>query len=272
MPLPLSDRTIAIPETRELDLFAQMLESRGATTLRCPLVAILDAPDAAPIEAWLHTFNNGGMDDLVLLTGEGLRRLLGFAERAGLKAAFVARLAAARKLTRGPKPARALRDIGLKSDLAAAVPTTAGVIDTLKTLDLHGRRVGVQLYGTEPNLPLMTFLQEAGATALPVAPYVYVSQVDDARVTELIQHLADGKIDVAAFTSASQITRLWEVAQSAGLLDTLQQGLARTRVAAVGPVVAEALKAKGVTVAMMPQSSFFMKPLTNEIVAALARE
>jgi len=54
MSLPLTGRTIAIPETRELDLFAQMLESRGATTLRCPLVSILDAPDPAPVEAWLR--------------------------------------------------------------------------------------------------------------------------------------------------------------------------------------------------------------------------
>jgi uroporphyrinogen-III synthase len=38
---------------------------------------------------------------------------------------------------------------------------------------LSGRRVGVQLYGSEPNLPLMQFLQHAGACVLPVAPYVY---------------------------------------------------------------------------------------------------
>jgi uroporphyrinogen-III synthase len=39
----LSGRTIAVPETRELDVFSSMLERRGATVLRCPLVAILDA-------------------------------------------------------------------------------------------------------------------------------------------------------------------------------------------------------------------------------------
>jgi uroporphyrinogen-III synthase len=44
---PLAGRTIAIPETRELDLFARMLEQRGANTVRCPLLAILDAPDQA---------------------------------------------------------------------------------------------------------------------------------------------------------------------------------------------------------------------------------
>ena len=46
--LPLAGRTVAVPETRELDIFARMLEERGATTIRCPLVAILDAPERRP--------------------------------------------------------------------------------------------------------------------------------------------------------------------------------------------------------------------------------
>src|SRR5690349_23530774 len=72
----LTGRTIAVPETRELDVFSAMLERRGATVLRCPLVAILDAPDPKPSLEWLRGFNDGACDDLILLTGEGLRRLL----------------------------------------------------------------------------------------------------------------------------------------------------------------------------------------------------
>ena len=45
----LSGRRIALPETRELDRLARMLEEQGAETLRCPLIAIRDAPDPAPI-------------------------------------------------------------------------------------------------------------------------------------------------------------------------------------------------------------------------------
>ena len=43
----LSGRRIALPETRELDRLAQMLEEHGAETLRCPMVAISDVPDPA---------------------------------------------------------------------------------------------------------------------------------------------------------------------------------------------------------------------------------
>ncbi len=271
MSLPLTGRMIALPETRELDLFAQMLESRGAATLRCPLVSILDAPDPTPVLAWLRRFINGEMDDLILFTGEGLRRLLGFADRAGLKQAFIDRLGEVRKLTRGPKPAKALRDIGLRSDLAAEQATTDGLIATLATLNLHGRRIGVQLYGSEPSLKLIDVIKQAGAIPYPVAPYIYADQADDGKVIALIQKLALGGIDVIAFTSTQQVTRLRDVAKGNQLEETLKKGLAQVKVAAVGPIVADGLKNIGARVDMMPEESFFMKPLVNEIVAALGR-
>ena len=145
----LADRTIAVPETRELDVFAAMLERRGATVLRCPLVAILDAPDPVPVLDWLGWFVSGACDDLILLTGEGLRRLLACIDRnePAVRTDFVAQLARVRKITRGPKPARALRELGLKSDIAAESPTTAGVIASLAAEPLAARHVGVQLYG-----------------------------------------------------------------------------------------------------------------------------
>src|SRR3954451_2780129 len=143
-------RTIALPEAREGDRLGDMLAEEGATPLRCPLIAIKDAPDQAPVEAWLRALVAGEMNDVVFLTGEGLRRLLSTAERMGVRAEMIEALRRARKVTRGPKPARALHEIGLASELPAAVPTSAGVIEALGGLDLAGHCVGVQLYGEEP--------------------------------------------------------------------------------------------------------------------------
>ena len=50
----LAGRTIAIAETRELDVFAGLLERRGARVLRYPLVQIVDAPDPRPVLQWLR--------------------------------------------------------------------------------------------------------------------------------------------------------------------------------------------------------------------------
>jgi len=264
----LAGRTIAVPETRELDVFAAMLERRGATVLRCPLVAILDAPNPAPVLDWIRWFVGGACDDLILLTGEGLRRLLSCIEKnePSLRDDFVEQLARVRKITRGPKPARALRELGLKPDVAAEIPTTAGVIATLRAEQLARRNVGVQLYGTEPNAPLIEFLQGAGARVHTVAPYVYATKVDDAAAIAMLERMTRGEVDAIAFTSMAQVDRLFAVAPATAV----HAALARTRVAAVGPVVADALAQRGVRVASMPHDSFFMKPLTSALEAAFA--
>jgi uroporphyrinogen-III synthase len=258
-----------VPETRELDLFADMLERHGATTLRCPLVAIRDVDDAAPVEAWLKRFIAAPPDDLILLTGEGLGRLVGFAERAGIGAAFVAALANVRKITRGPKPTRRLHTLGLKSDLAAAEPTTAGIIATLKGESLAGRRIAVQLYPDNPNVELIEFLRAAGATPDPVLCYAYASQSEDRLVVDTIDAMAAGRIDLIAFTSSAQVKRLREVAAASEREATLRAAFARTTIAAVGPVVASAIEEAGGRVTIAPANSFHLKPMVNAIVAEL---
>jgi uroporphyrinogen-III synthase len=268
-PRPLAGRTIALPETRELDRLAHLLEEEGATTLRCPLVAILDAPDETPVLAWLRTLVAGGFDDLVFLTGEGLRRLVALAERHGLRAPVVEALGRARTITRGPKPARALHELGLGPTLPAAVPTSAGIVESLAAVDLRGRRVGVQLYGTEPNRPLVEALERAGATVTVVAPYIYATASDATRVAALIAALDGGDVDAIAFTSASQVDRLWQVARETGAEERLARGLARVRVAAIGPIVLEALASRRVRVDIMPERSFVMRRLVSVLVEAL---
>jgi len=263
----LSGRRIALPETREIDRLAQMLEAEGAETVRCPLVAIRDAPDPEPVRDWLMRLP---FDDLVLFTGEGLRRLYGFAQRFDLEPALLDGLRAARKITRGPKPERALRELGLKSDVRAEEPTTDGLIATLSEFDLRGRRVGVQLYPGNPNRKFTDFLRDAGAQPDPVLPYIYASAAEDDSVAALIDRMAAGEVDAIAFTSSPQVQRLFEVATATRREEGLQTALRTTAIAAVGPVVAGELQRRGFSATITPDHSYFMKPLVSAIVAALS--
>jgi uroporphyrinogen-III synthase len=267
----LTGLTVLVPESRELDLFAGMLEGEGAAALRCPLVTILDVEDAAPVEDWLRRLIMGRFDDLVLLTGEGLRRLIGVAERAGMKDAAVASIGRLRTVIRGPKPAKALRELGLVPGITAEAPTTEGVIRTLRTLDLKGHRVGVQLYPGNPNAPLLDALKAADATADTVVPYRYASDAETTAVERAIRALAAGEIDFVAFTSMQQIERLSKVAGERGLEAELKRGLGRTRIAVTGPVVGKVLEDMGYAIAAMPDSNFHMKPLVNAMIRALGR-
>jgi uroporphyrinogen-III synthase len=270
MPGTLDGLAILVPESRELDLFAAMLETEGATTLRCPLVQILDLDDTTEAEAWIGRLIAGTFQDVIWLTGEGLRRLLPIAERDGRRAAFVAGLGRVRMITRGPKPARALREFGLVPDLAASAPTSQGVLDALATEDLGGRSIGVQLYPGDSGWPLVMQLRARGAEVFPVTPYRYAAQSDAKQVVDAIRAVIAGHIDVIAFTSSPQVERLLDVAREAELTEQLTAALARVRIAAIGPVVQETLRRHGITTMLRPETAFHLKPLVRAIAAARA--
>jgi len=268
MPGPLTGRRIALLETREADRLAAMLREEGAEVVACPAVAIIGPADPAPALAWLGRFIAAPFDDLILLTGEGLYRLRDLARPAGVEPAFLAALGRTRTISRGPKPVRALRAFGLQPQLRAEQPTTDGVMALLSGLDLQGRRIGVQLYPSADNR-LVEFVAGAGAIPDPVTPYEYASRAADEAITALIDQLAAGAIDVVALTSAPQLRRLFDVAYAHDRTDRLLAGLQQTTIAAIGPVVAEALQRRGLKAGIMPRESFFMKPLVSAIAAAM---
>jgi uroporphyrinogen-III synthase len=268
MPKPLEGRTIALAEARQLEELAQMLEDEGATTLRCPMLSILDAPEPGPVLGWLRELCEDRFAYVVLMTGEALRRLLHFAEQDGCSNAYIAALARTRIITRGPKPGQVLKEIGLAPTRIAQAPTTDGVIATLRSEPLQGRTVGVTLYG-EPNPALEQFLISAGAQVHPVMPYIYAPATEDERVADLIARLERGEVDVLLFTSSSQVDRVYEVAERRGMVDALRHGLARTRIAAVGPVLAAHLCKHGIRVDICPEQGFVMRNLVQHIKRAL---
>jgi uroporphyrinogen-III synthase len=263
----LKGKRIAVPEMRELEIFSSLLERRGAEVLRCPLVTIYDTPHSASVLAFAVNVADGAFDDFILITGEGLTRILSCINKydPALQERFVAGLGRMRTITRGPKPARVLRQLGLKPNVEASAPTTPGVIEALKALDLKGRRVAVQLYGNDPNIPLTSFLKERGAEITTVAPYVYGNAADDATVKNLLERMANGEVDAIAFTSKLQIERL--VNQQPAQL--VKRALTRTKIAAVGPIVAESIRGFGFEVSSSPEHSWFMKPLVVALSEAL---
>jgi uroporphyrinogen-III synthase len=261
---------ILILETREEAQFSRLLKEQGADVLQCPMFTIHDAPDAAPVEAWIRRFTEQPRDDLVLMTGEGLRRLMKVARRIGLDQDFIAALGRARKFARGPKPGRALREIGLEPQQTTEKPTSEGIAEMLSRVDLSGHRVGLQLYPDKDHSLLIGAITAQGAEVDPVLPYVYDAQAADASIVTAIDEMAQGRIDAIALTSSGQVRRLVEVAQAHGCEARLRDGLARTPIAAVGPVVSDELKSRGLRTDISPANeAYFIKPLISAMAAAL---
>ncbi len=268
----LSGYRILILETREEAQFSRLLTEQGADILQCPMFTIHDAPDPKPIEAWIRRFIEKPCDDLVLMTGEGLRRLMKVARRTDIEQDFVTALGKVRKFARGPKPGRALREIGLEPQVTTEKPTSEGIAEMLALVDLRGHRVGLQLYPDKDHSVLIGAITAQGAEVDTVAPYVYDAQAADANIVTAIDEMAQGRIDAIALTNLGQVRRLFEVAKARQCEAQLRDGLARTLIASVGPVVSDELKSHGLRADISPANdAYFMKPLISAMAAALGK-
>jgi uroporphyrinogen-III synthase len=86
---------------------------------------------------------------------------------------------------------------------------------------------------------------------------------------KLIDALAKDEVDLVAFTSASQASNLFEVANRNGKKASLEKGLERTLVASVGPVCSATLRKLAVRVDVEAKPPK-LGPLIDAINAALS--
>jgi uroporphyrinogen-III synthase len=263
---------ILILEAREEAQFSRLLTEQGADVLQCPMFTIHDAPDPAPIEDWIRRFVANPCDDLVLMTGEGLRRLMKVVRNIGVEQEFVAALGKARKFARGPKPGKALREIGLEPQVTTEKPTSEGIAEMLSRIDLRGHRVGLQLYPDKDHGELIGAIKAQGAEVDTVLPYAYDAQAADANIVTAIEEMAAGRIDAIALTNLGQIRRLLEVARARGCEARLRAGLDQTPIASVGPAVSHELTSHGLRTDIYPaDNAFFMRPLISAMATALGK-
>src|ERR1700761_6710325 len=263
---------ILILETREEAQFSQLLVEQGADVLQCPMLAINDAPDPAPIEDWIVRSVETPFDDLVLMTGEGLRRLMKVVRRLDVEKDFVASLAKARKFARGPKPGRALREIGLEPQQTTEKPTSEGIAEMLSRIDLNGHRLGLQLYPDKDHSALIGAIAARGADVDTVLPYVYDAKAADTNIVTAIEEMAKGRIDAIALTSSGQARRLFDVATAHGSEARLREGLAKTAIASRGAGVSGELKSHGLQASISPpEGAYFMKPLISAMAVELRK-
>jgi uroporphyrinogen-III synthase len=67
------------------------------------------------------------------------------------------------------------------------------------------------------------------------------------------------------------VQRLFEVAAASQREKALATALQAIRIGAVGPIVAEELRRRGVEATITPDHGYFMKPLVSAFLAAFSR-
>jgi len=269
MPRGLNGLRVVSFESRRSAEMAELIRNYGGEPVQAPAMQEVALADQQEALAFGKGLLAGDWDILILLTGVGTRMLIAALSTRWPKEEVVAALGRLQLVCRGPKPIAALKEVGLAPALAVPEPNTWRAL--LAELDLKlpvtGKRVAVQEYGAR-NDELLAGLRQLGAHVTAVPIYSWALPEDTGPLRAAIARVAAGEVEVALFTSATQVDNLFRVAVEMGRADALRNALrSRLVVGSIGPITTETLRAHGVEPDLHPEH-----PKMGHMVAAVARQ
>ena len=187
---------------------------------------------------------------VILLTGVGTRQLAKLLPERYPASAFADGLRRVTIVARGPKPAAALREMGIEPAIVAPEPNTWREL-LAATEGRTGRSIAVQEYG-RANPELIAGLRARGAEVMQVRVYKWDLPEDTAPLREAARRLADGGFAGVLFTTAIQMAHLARVAREMGIEREVLDALRKARVCSIGPTTTEALEEFAIHPAMEP--------------------
>ena len=236
-------------ESRHAKEIKRLIETYGGRPVVVPALREVRLEPNSHVTDFAAGLLDEQFDMVIFLTGAGIRGLFRAMEGAYPREQIVEALKPNKLIARGPKPAAALMEFGLKPDLTAPEPNTWREI--LRVLDespapegINGARIAVQEYGV-PCTGLLTGLRDRGARVTRVPVYQWSLPHDREPLQHAAKMLASGEIDVILLTAAVQLEHLLQIASELGLEESLRGKLDRMVVASVGPTTSEHLGAIG---------------------------
>lgn len=258
-------RVVAFESRRAAEM-AALIRKQGGDPFVAPSMREIPLDEQPAALQLARDLAAGDVDVVILLTGVGTRALVEAVAPILPRDRLVALLSTVTLVARGPKPVAVLRELGLAPALTVPEPNTwrelLAALDA--ALPVERKRVVVQEYGVA-NPELLAGLAERGAQVTAVPLYRWALPEDLAPLRAAIERIGAGELEVALFTSATQVTHVVQVA-SAGR-DALLRGLSRAVVGSIGPVCSDALRAAGIAVDCEPTHPK-MGPLVIETMRA----
>jgi uroporphyrinogen-III synthase len=241
-------RVLAL-ESRYPKEIRRLIVSHGGQPVIAPALREVRLNPNAQAYDFVSELAQKHFDMVIFLTGAGIRGLVSSDEGVVSPERFSSYLRAVKVLARGPKPAGALAEIGVRVDLVAPEPNTWREI--LRVLDekmgaegLRGRRVAIQEYGV-PCSELLAGLKERGANVTRVPVYRWTLPEDLVPLQNATKLLAEGEIDVVLLTAPIQAEHLLRVASEIGIEEPMRMRMERIVIASVGPTTTEHINAIG---------------------------
>jgi uroporphyrinogen-III synthase len=227
-------------ESRRAPEIAELIRKQGGEPFVAPSVREAPVADHSVAFDFAERLFAGQFEMVILLTGVGTRQLKRVLAERYSESALLEALRRVTLVARGPKPAAALREMGLAPAIVAPEPNTSR--EVLEAIGGRSeRRIAVQEYG-RANPELTAGLSARGAEVTSVRIYQYDLPEDVEPLREAARRLAAGEFQVALFTTAVQISHLARVAAEIGMESETLAALRRCFVASIGPTTTEALE------------------------------
>ncbi|MDO8433683.1 MAG: uroporphyrinogen decarboxylase [Candidatus Binatus sp.] len=233
-----------------------MIERRGGVAIIAPAMREIPLEDNRAALEFADRLLAGGFELVIFLTGVGARALFQAIETRHPRGLIVEALKKVTTVARGPKPIRAMRELGLEPTIVVPEPNTwREILNSVSARgDLNGQRVAIQEYGAS-NRELIAGLEARGAIVTVVPVYRWALPIDRAPLRAALEQIAAGEAEVALFTSSNQVTNVIQMAEADGIGADVMRGFSRMAVGSIGPVCSEQLRAYGIAVDFEPQHS-----------------
>jgi uroporphyrinogen-III synthase len=244
---------VGLLQTRYAHELATLIERIGGVPVLAPCLREVRNDDDAELRERLRAIVAAPVHVFIFQTGVGTTALLDLAAEAGLAEALSEAVHGALVVARGPKPLTVLLKLGFRVDRRTEGPhTTDELLWLLDAVELEGRRVAVQHYGSA-NERLVEYLRGRAEEVIELFSYRWALPADVGPIVRFLDELRAGRVAVTAFTSASQVENLFTVALDRGVAAELPAWLnERTIMAAIGPTCARALEQREVGIVIQP--------------------
>ena len=264
---PFDGLRVAIFEARMASSLAELVARQGGTPVAAPALREIPLGDNPEARSFADGLLAARFDVVIFETGVGVRYLAEALDPEFPRSAWPEALSKTKVVARGPKPAAALRELGVAIDLQVPEPNTWR--ETLATLDARlpvaGLRVAVQEYG-KPVPELTEGLEGRGAVVTRVPVYRWALPEDTGPLRAALTEIAERRVGAALFTAAQQVEHVLQVAAAAGIDGRVRDAMTEhVIVGSIGPTTSAALRAHGLPVDIEPEH-----PKSGHLVAAVA--
>jgi uroporphyrinogen-III synthase len=275
--MPFDGLRVVSFESRRATEMGELIRRQGGDPFVAPSMR------EAPIENNTQAFEfagrlfRGEFDLMIFLTGVGTRALNKVLSSRYPEEQFAEALRKIAIAARGPKPLAVLRELKVPVTVTAPEPNTWR--ELLAALERqpecgNARRIAVQEYG-KSNVELMDALRARGAVVTPVRVYQWDLPEDLTPLREAVHRIAEGRADVAMFTTSIQILHLFRIAAEERIAEPMQQALRRMLIASIGPTTTETLEEFGLAPDVTPshpKMGFLVKETSEQAAGILQRK